>query len=221
MRNTFLLALAISILSSANSQTRFGIKIGASVSNRSGYNNSLWPDVKPLTTFTGSVFSNILVGNLFSLQPSIGYQPKGNKLGGLVFEDQLGNDIGKGNMSFRFDYLQLTIPFNYLVSGNEKIKLFTGLGPYFAYAIGGRETWKNVSGTPSNEPKKRKMPFGDNGSKRFDMGLTLLLSAQIKRNWMLSISCDAGFANTNSPGQIESHNLAAGLTIGYLLNKKD
>ncbi|MES1197697.1 MAG: outer membrane beta-barrel protein [Chitinophagaceae bacterium] len=219
MRNIFLLALTIFILSSANSQTRFGVKIGASVNNRSGYNNDLGPDVKFLATFTGSIFSYISLGDLFSLEPSISYQPKGNRFIGLTFEDQLGNDIGKGNMSYRFDYLQLTIPFQYLVSGNEKIKLFTGLGPYFAYAVGGQLTWKNVSGTPSNEPKKRKMMFGDNGPKRFDAGLTLMLSTQIKRSWVLTISCDAGFVNTNSSGQIESHNISSGLTIGYLLNK--
>src|SRR5436190_2052485 len=207
MRNTFLLALAIFILSSASSQTRFGIKIGASINNRSGYKNNLGPNVKPLAAFTGSVFSIIPIGDLFSFQPSIGYQPKGNRFTGLTFEDQIGDgtDIGEGYMSFRFDYLQLTIPFQYLVFNNEKIKLFTGLGPYLAYAIGGEVVWKNVSGTPSNEPKKRKMTFGDNGSKRIDAGLTLLLSTQIKRSWMLSINCDAGLANTNSAGNIESH----------------
>jgi len=171
-------------------------------------------DDKPLMGFQSSAFGLISLGNSFMLQPSVGYYAKGNRIANLTFEDQLGNDIGKGTMSFRLDYVELAIPVHYRIADND-VKLFTGLGPYFSYAAGGKELWKNVSGTPGNEPKKRPITFGDNGVKRFDAGFIVSLSAEIRDHWMAAMSYEYGVINTNSQG-VASHNLSAGLTIGYL-----
>jgi hypothetical protein len=101
---------------------------------------------------------------------------------------------------------------------SNKAKLFLGAGPYFSYAINGKEIWENISGTPSNEPAKRNIPFGDNGYKRFDLGFGGLLSAQTQNKWIASINCEFGVTNIYDSKQNITRNLSAGIAIGYLFN---
>lgn len=199
---------------SVKSQVKWGIKAGITINNQSGFKGA---EKKSLTAGQVSVFEMISLGKVFILQPSIGYYPKGSRLANLTFEDQLGNPIGTGTMSLRFDYIELAVPFQYLIV-NNKIKLFSGLGPYLSYAIGGKEIWKNVSGTPGNEPKKREIQFGNNGSKRFDAGFTISFSAQAQDKWIFSVNYEIGVINTNYSGQNKIHNQSGGVTIEYFFN---
>lgn len=214
MRKVFLLFFVTSLPILASSQKRWGVKTGATVNNQTGFNNS---DKKPLAAVQASFFGMLPLANSFFLEPSIGYCPKGSRIANLTFEDQLGNPIGTGTMSLRFGYIELSVPFQYLVA-NNKTKLFLGAGPYFSYAMNGKEIWKNISGTPSNEPTKRNIAFGKNGYERFDVGLGGSLSAQIQDKWVASINCEFGVTNIYYSKQNKTRNLSAGITIGYFFN---
>ena len=120
------------------------MKAGAAISDRTGNNGSNEKSLTGLQAFGLRITS---LGNSFIMQPSVGYYPKGNRYTNLTFEDQLGNDLGTGDLNLRFDYLELTAPFQYLIA-NGKVKFFAGLGPYFSYALGGKAVRKFVSGQP-------------------------------------------------------------------------
>ena len=215
MRKIFLIFSCILLfLFSANSQVKFGVKAGASISDRTGDNVS---NEKSLTALQASGFAIVFLGKSLILQPSLGCYPKGNRYTHINFVDFLGNDHGTGDVHFRFDYIEFATPFQYLVATNERIKFYSGLGPYFSYAVGGKALWKHVTGQATDEEKKRKLIFGNYGFKRGDVGIAVLLSAQIQKQWILSLNYDQGLINTNSNSNtIESHNMSAGLTIGYV-----
>lgn len=205
------LVIYLSFLLSSEAQTKWGIKAGVNINNQSGFSGA---QKKSLITGQASFNGVIFLDKSFILQPSIGYYPKGSRLANMTFEDQLGNPIGTGTLSYRFDYIELAAPFQYLIA-NNKTKLFSGLGPYLSYAIGGKEIWKNISGTPSNEPIKREISFGSNGSKRFDAGFVAALSAIIQNKWMPSIHYEIGIVNTYYSSQNKVNNRSGGVTIGY------
>ncbi|MBI5858163.1 MAG: PorT family protein [Sphingobacteriales bacterium] len=214
MRKVFLLFFIASHSILATSQKRWGVKAGATVNNQTGFKNS---DKKALTSAQVSFFGMLPLGNSFFLEPSIGYCSKGSRIASLTFEDQLGNPIGTGTMSLRFDYIELSVPIQYLIA-NNRAKLFLGAGPYFSYAMNGKEIWKNVSGTPSNEPAKRNIQFGNNGYEHFDVGLGGSLSAQIQDKWIASINCEFGVTNIYYSEQNKTRNVSAGITIGYFFH---
>ena len=211
MRKAFLLFFTVFIFLFAKSQIKYGVKAGATINSQTPFRDV---DKKNLVAGQASIFGIISLNKFFTLQPSVGYYPKGVRIANLTFEDQLGNPIGSGTLNYRFDYIELSAPFQFLIT-NATIKLSAGLGPYFSYAISGKEIWKNISGNPSNEPTKGNIPFGNNGYKRFDIGFGGLLSAQIQSKWMISVNYEIGVDNISSYSTDKVHNLSAGVTLGY------
>jgi hypothetical protein len=112
-------------------------------------------------------------------------------------------------LNYRYDFLELTVPFQYLLI--KKIKLFAGISPYFAYAVDGKVIYKYKSGQPTNEPKTRPITFGYD--KRFDAGYILLFSAQLKSRWILSLNYENGIIKRSFGNR---HHTSAGLTVRYL-----
>ena len=208
MRKILLLA-AVSFSFSTHAQKHFGVKAGVAISNHTGSSNS---GAKSLTGLQASLFGRFDLSNLFTLQPSVGYYAKGNRITDLTFADQLGNDIGNGDLNFRYDYLELTVPVQYLIS-NKAVKIGAGVGPYMSYAFGGKVSRKNITGPAGNEPKKENLNF--DYRKRFDLGLTALISAQFK-TWILSLNYDQGVINVNKGNQPKTQNISGGLAVGYL-----
>ena len=218
MKRIFLLLLIIPVfIIQANAQMRWGIKGGIAASNRSGFKD-IGLDECPLPGLQTSFFNIVPLGKLIILQSSLGYYAKGNQFKNIMFTDQAGNDLGTGTLAIRFDYIELALPFQYRMNLSDKILAFSGLGPYIAYAIGGVVKPKNVSDPSSGggPPQKQKIVFGDNGSKRVDAGLTLLISVMMQKYWMISLNYDQGVVKINSGGGIRTHNLSGGLTVGYL-----
>jgi len=152
------------------------------------------------------------------MQPSIGYYPKGNKYRDVTFVDQLGAN-GYGDVNYRFDNIELTVPLQYIVTNNKETKVFLGLGPYFSYAVGGSIKWHNVSGQ-NRPPSKTKINFDGTGYNRFDAGINLLMTLQVKNHWTASVSYDRGLVAKNQNGSIQQTKLyshSEALTVGYLL----
>ena len=195
----------------SDAQTTWGIKAGIAINKQNSFQGA---DKSALITEQASFFKIIPVHSSFILQPSIGYYPKGGRINNMTFEDQFGNPIGVGSLSFRFDYVELTIPFQYLLT-RHTTKLYSGIGPYLSYAISGKEKWRNVSGTSSNESNKGNIPFGSNGYKRVDAGFVIIFSALLKGKWIFSATYEAGFLNIYYSSQNETNNFSGGLTIGY------
>ena len=213
MKKLFLSFCSFIILFSAHSQNKFGVRGGISFSNRDG-NNSTTSD---LVTVEASGFSMIPLSKMVIMQPSIGYHPKGNKYKNLTFSDPSSGNTGYGNVIIVFDNIEITAPFQYMVTNNKDRKFLLGLGPYFSYALGGTVKWKNVSGQVSSPPKN-KINFDGSVEKRFDAGLNILLTFQADKHWTLNVSYDRSFISIRPNPYYQQPRLyshSEGLGVGY------
>ncbi len=126
--------------------------------------------------------------------------------GGIEYINK-GAKFKTGGGSFRLNYLEVPIIPEYRFSaGNGNI--CTGLGPYFAYGIGGKSF-----GVSS---------FGENngGYKRFDAGLSFMFGYKFDAGVAVDLSYDLGLANTIYPGQdVKSHNRCFSINFGYQVGK--
>jgi hypothetical protein len=120
---------------------------------------------------------------------------------------QKGNKFKEGGFKTRLNYLE--IPVNFLYRSPMKSGyMYGGLGPYFAYGIGGK------TGEVSS--------FGiDNGGyKRFDAGLDIMAGYQFDMGACISAGYDYGLLNTAYSGQdFSSHNRCFSINVGFQLAK--
>jgi len=92
------------------------------------------------------------------------------------------------------------------------------LGPYFSYAVGGTAKWKNVS-AQNEPPSKTKINFDGTGYNRFDAGINLLMTLQVKNHWAVGVSYDRGLLANNRNGsiqQVKQYSHSEAITVGYL-----
>ncbi len=112
-----------------------------------------------------------------------------------------------GNGSVSLNYLELPIHFLYhypVGPGN----VYGGLGPYFAYGVGGKE------GDISS--------FGDSngGFKRFDAGLGFMLGYKLSMGVSLDIGYELGLANIEYADEdVKGHNRVFSINLGYQIGK--
>ena len=131
--------------------------------------------------------------------------------GGLEFIGKGANyDAVSGGGSTTLHYLEVPIygMYNYSIAPGSK--LFGGLGPYFAYGIGGKEKFASMS-TPS---------FGESagGYKRFDAGLAIQAGYKYKVA-SLSFNYDLGMTNVAYPvTDITAKNRSFSINIGSSLS---
>jgi len=216
MRRLFSFSVGFLFLLPLNAQNKFGIKSGISFSDRNGTNSNS----TDLITLQVAAFGMIPLSKVVTMQPSFGYAPKGNKFRNLMFVDQLGGNNGYGDVNTRVDNIELAVPFQYLVTSSKQNKLLFGLGAFFSYAVGGMVQWKNVTGPGSNNPPpKTKINFDGAGLKRFDAGVNILITFQVKTRWVLSFNFDRGLINNNQSSytqQTKLYSRSEGITAGYL-----
>ncbi len=123
--------------------------------------------------------------------------------------------IGKGakfpgagsNTAINLNYLEVPIDAVYhLPAGPGRIE--AGLGPYFAYGIGG-----SSNGVSS---------FGQNngGFKRFDAGLNLQAGYQFDNGLSLRLGYDLGLANVEYADQdVKGHTRTLSINLGYQIGR--
>jgi hypothetical protein len=112
-----------------------------------------------------------------------------------------------GNGTIGLNYLELPIHFLYhypIGPGN----VYGGLGPYFAYGVGGK------SGDESS--------FGENngGFKRFDAGIGFMVGYKLKMGVSLDVGYDLGLANVEYADQdVSGHTRCFNINLGYQIGK--
>lgn len=126
--------------------------------------------------------------------------------GGIEYISK-GAKFKTGGGSFGLNYLEVPIIPEYRFSAGTG-NICVGLGPYFAYGIGGKGDGESS--------------FGDNngGYKRFDAGLSFLLGYKFDAGVAFSLSYDLGLANNIYPDQdVKSHNRCFSINLGYQIGK--
>jgi hypothetical protein len=112
-----------------------------------------------------------------------------------------------GKAAIKLNYIEIPIHLSYYSIVGPGL-LYGGLGPYFAYGIGGR-TFDESS-------------FGENagGYKRFDAGLSLMAGYRLKMGAIVELGYDLGLANITYPiTDVKSHNRSFSINVGYNIGR--
>ena len=161
--------------------------LGMPMKNMSSANAALDDDPKP---------AGAAAGSQISIRGGLEYVGKGAKFPGT------GSDF-----SINLNYLEIPIDAVYHVPAGPGV-IQAGLGPYFAYGIGGS------SGGVSS--------FGENngGFKRFDAGLNLTAGYRFDNGLSLRLGYDLGLANVEYASEdVSGHTRTFSINVGYQIGR--
>ena len=120
-------ATALTLTSTAQDKTTFGIRAGVNFQNLNGEIGDADLDLKMKTGFHIGVNAEIPVAPEFYLQPGLLFSTKGAKEKLMI-----GDDV-----KFNISYLEVPINFVYKPTLGAG-KLVLGVGPYVGFAVGGK-----------------------------------------------------------------------------------
>jgi hypothetical protein len=183
---------------SGNSELKYDPKVGANV--------WLWTDITIGGEFDYTEPGHVGIDEQYesakksegsiSLKTGLGYIMKGQKL-------------KTDDVKFTFNYLELPVYFLYHHPAGDPGSVYVGLGPYFAYGIGGK-----VKSSGLNESV-----FGEDhgGYKRFDAGLGFKAGYEFKSGFYADFTYELGLANIAYASQeVKSHMRCTSLNLGYV-----
>jgi hypothetical protein len=110
-----------------------------------------------------------------------------------------------GNVDLNYLELPLCMQYHYVLGPGN---LYAGLGPYFAYGIGGK-----IGGVSS---------YGDNngGFKRFDIGPLFMIGYKLDMGLSLDFRYDLGLADIEYADQdVKGYTRSFGFNLGYQFGK--
>ncbi len=144
-----------------------------------------------------------------TLKPASSFRDNIRLMGGAEIVNKKSNDGGT-----KVNLIYLEIPL-YAIYQKELAEgqIFGGLGPYFAYGLGG-STKESFSGTKFNSFDK------EIGFKRFDFGIDLTVGYRLKNGFRFRLAYDRGIANLERDnGGNKTINRAYSVNVSYPLNK--
>ena len=152
-------------------------------------------------------------GKEYRYRPSLNYEATGrfidrlNLLTGLEFVQK---NSKYEETKIRLSYLQVPLVVVYMHDlGNDR-KVFGGLGPYFAYGIGGKFEGDGFSEKAFDQ---------DFGFKRFDAGLTFTGGYNFDSQWSVGLAYDLGLTNIEQDSFDKTKNRCLSVYVGYSLEK--
>ena len=133
-------------------------------------------------------------------------------MGGIEFVGKRSKD---GGTKITLNYLQVPAYLIYYYKLPSDGNIFGGVGPYFAYGIGGKMK-SNFNGQTSETKSFDKTT----GFKPFDVGLGVTAGYKITNSFSFSLAYDYGLANIDrNPAGDKARNRGISLNISYPLNK--
>ena len=196
-----------------SAQTKFGIQAGPQISYRTGFPSDLDLNTKALFSFQAGLFIEQKISNNFILRPLLAFSNKGMVFKDVQITDQLGNSIGTADLHSTISYLELLVPFLFQLKSNGDVGFYTGAGPWFAYALSGKETPKNYEGM--GNPVSNDIDMDD--INRVDIGATVQVLVNFSKQWQAGLQFNPGFTKITDGGGWQNKNNSFVLSVGYVL----
>ena len=204
----FVLAAIIVTLNAFSQESKFsfGISGGMNITNVNGINEvSNLIDSKSLIGLRANVLLGYKFSEHFLLLFEPGIEQKGYKTG-LIFTDEVGNDIGTGDLLYVTNYVTSPLTLNY--TGGSKIKLNIGAGLYIGVLINSKLKIRSDDfdlGIDDLETSSnyKSTDFGALARASVEIKLLSFLAAEITGNYSLGLGkinsdifySDAGLKN--------------------------
>lgn len=218
---TFFLFICVS-LSAQNSPFRFGINAGINASNAmigtAETNGSSFR-----FGYQAGVTVDYAISRKFYALTGLSFIVKGSKIEDLDYTSYVG---GVPNFTHKFEqqYLQLPLYGAYKLSLSNDLSLMFGVGPYFAYGIGGK-TKKTLNdgavfgdGTSVREDKTfgkdTDQYYNNENLKRFDFGVGVLANLEY-RKVNFNLGYEQGISNIAESDQYKYRNCSLTFSVGY------
>lgn len=182
------LFVAVSITSFAQNVTTFGLRAGLSVAK-------LGADAETdgrAGLHIGAVADIPLATNIY-LEPGLLFNMKGAKA-----------DIARETLKLSLNYIEMPIVGVYKYHINNDIAVRGNFGPYFAVGVGGKGKLGDY----------KVDSFGDDGYKRFDMGLNFGAGVEYQC-FMFNFGYDLGLVNLNDGGNSKAKTRSFLFSLGY------
>lgn len=185
--------------------TTYGIHAGVNWQNLNNKDISS----KLATKFNIGVNAEVPVATDFYFQPGLSFATKGAKYNSAY------------NPRINISYLELPLHFLYKpMLGTGKLML--GVGPYLAYAVGGKVKSDQGDATIKfkNSVTQAELASGTPYLKRFDAGADFLFGYEFASRWSAQFNAQLGLVNINpsvsggtSPSSTK--NTGFGVSVGY------
>ena len=169
------------------SQARFDVKVGMSMTNVTANDET---DMK--VGYALGVGMDYAFNENWAFQPGIMFTGKGYKV---------------GDVKAKAHYLDIPLLAAYKMPVADDVKFVINAGPYLAFGIGGKNKWDDEGISISTDY------FGDDGAKRFDLGLQYGVGAEFSDCILLNLTGQYGFISPFEHS--DSKNLAFFITLGY------
>jgi len=207
-------------MSAQNSPFRFGVNAGINASNA----------MISAAETNGSSFRvgyqigatvDYAISEKFSILSGLSFITKGSKIEDLDYTDYLG---GTPDFTHKFEqqYIQLPLYGAYKVNLSDDLAVTFGVGPYFAYGIGGKTKEilnKSTWGDGTSEREYKTFEKNDNylyykELKRFDFGLGALVSLEYQKI-NFNIGYEHGVTDITETNYYKYRNYTLTFSVGY------
>jgi hypothetical protein len=217
-------ALTISFGAMSQSQPRIGIKGGWNLSTLTVSNRGSIDRDQSLSGYNIGVIVDLpLVPDVLSLQPGVFYTTKGSKLKSGDKNNSSTTPYTK--YTTRPQYIEVPINFIGKIPVADRVRLFAGIGPYFAYGVAGKnKVTTTLAGVTTTTESNIKWGSDDNDNvllnryHRFDYGGNVQIGAEIC-DFLISAQYGVGFKRINQrpTGNSEKNqNRVFSVNVGYL-----
>ena len=175
----------------------FGVRAGANFAKLKATDGNF-------STTTDATFGLLFGGVVeFELAENIGLET------GLLFV-QTGGSYPEEDGKIIFSNLQIPLHGKYYFEVNENLKPFAYAGPYFGYALSGKEFYNGESET---------FDLDEEGYKSLDFGFNFGAGIQIKSNLQFAVGYSLGIADLEEEESIERFgNRGLQVTATYFFN---
>ena len=131
-----------------------------------------------------------------------------------------GVKVEAGSMaSFKINpyYLEIPVHIGYKYAVNDNFSLFANAGPYIAIGLFGKAkiTADGSLVDGGSKVSESENVFGDDGFKRFDLGLGLKAGIEISKKYQFSIGYDFGFIEAEELMGCKNRNLMISLGLMF------
>ncbi len=122
-----------------------------------------------------------------------------------------------GNLKFNPYYLEVPVHIGYKYAVNDDFTLFANAGPYIAIGLFGKAKANindELGADLGIDSSASENIFGDDGFRRFDLGLGLKIGAEFSKKYQVSFGYDFGLIETAKDSGIKNRNLM--ISIGLM-----
>lgn len=231
MRIVIILAITVIIHAQIAAQPFYSLNAGANIGKvTTKINGQTDKGIKGNFGYVVKTHVYIPVATNFLVQTGLEYETVNSKVdnnattttSGVTIKQMFTGSawIGYMNIPLRFTYSK--------PAGNGQF--FIGAGPVLGIGVAGRSKSTDITETTIGSTTTRneyrydeKITFGnaDTSTKRTNLGVGLQLSYATAGNLLFSLYANKGLTNINNQTNYNTTTFCAGVTVGYIIGKKE